>query len=155
MRPESVRNPKRYFGDTYTGSVNISRDGYRSVPFGSLLEQNWLIRTDAFDRDLKRIVAQPRVYDFADGVIGSVHRVLGTALENALDEGRGWIEWNDIAQSLRARNRVSAKKKDEATYYDPFKDGIRKDTKRILEEEEAELKKQIPASAERTARSRR
>jgi hypothetical protein len=67
MRPESVRNPKRYFGDTYTGSVNISRDGYRSVPFGSLLEQNWLIRTDAFDRDLKRIVAQPRVDDTKSG----------------------------------------------------------------------------------------
>jgi hypothetical protein len=67
MRPESVRNPKRYFGDTYTGSVNISRDGYRSVPFESLLEQDWLIRTDAFDRDLKRIVAQPRVDDTETG----------------------------------------------------------------------------------------
>ena len=67
MRPDSVRNPKRYFGDTFTGSVNISRDGYRSVPFESLLEQDWLIRTDAFDRDLAFIVAQPRVGDSESG----------------------------------------------------------------------------------------
>ncbi|NEU97989.1 hypothetical protein [Bradyrhizobium uaiense] len=67
MRPESVRHPKRYFGDTYTGSVIISRDGYRAVQFESLLEQDWLVRTDAFDRDLACVVAQPRVDDTDSG----------------------------------------------------------------------------------------
>lgn len=70
MRPASVRNPKRYFGDTYTGSVNISRDGYRAVQFESLLEQDWLVRTDAFDRDLVCIVAQPWVDDTKSGGLG-------------------------------------------------------------------------------------
>jgi hypothetical protein len=28
----SVRNPKRYFGDNFTGSVNISRDSHKAVP---------------------------------------------------------------------------------------------------------------------------
>jgi len=54
-----VRNPRRHFSDTFTGAVNISRDDHKSVPFESLLEQDWLIRTDAFDRDLRSIVAQP------------------------------------------------------------------------------------------------
>lgn len=55
----SVRRPRRYFGDNYTGSVNISRDDHKAVPFESLLEQDWLIRTDAFSRDLRSIEAQP------------------------------------------------------------------------------------------------
>jgi hypothetical protein len=54
-----VRNPKRYFGDNYTGSVNISRDSHRPVPFESLLEQDWLVRTDAFSPELRWIEAQP------------------------------------------------------------------------------------------------
>jgi hypothetical protein len=54
-----VRNPKRYFGDNYTGSVNISRDSHKPVPFESLLEQDWLVRTDAFSPDLRSIKAQP------------------------------------------------------------------------------------------------
>jgi len=62
MRWESVRNPKRYFGDTYTGAVRISRDGNLQVPFESHLERDWLIRTDAFDFRLKSVVAQPRVH---------------------------------------------------------------------------------------------
>ncbi|MHC2518996.1 hypothetical protein [Bradyrhizobium diazoefficiens] len=62
MKFESLRNPKRYFGDTYTGSVRISRDGNRQVPFESHLERDWLIRTDAFDFRLKSVVAQPRVH---------------------------------------------------------------------------------------------
>jgi hypothetical protein len=28
----SVRNPKRYFGDNFAGSVNISRDSHKAVP---------------------------------------------------------------------------------------------------------------------------
>jgi hypothetical protein len=141
------------------GGFNIEDQDDRDYFFGFVAElESEMLSKKVIDKPIgliDSVESRGWVYDFADGVIGSVHRVLGTALENALDQGRGWIEWNDIAQSLRARNRVSAKKKDEATYYDPFKDGIRKDTKRILEEEEAELKKQIPASAERTARSRR
>jgi hypothetical protein len=62
MNWESVRNPKRYFGDTYTGSVRISRDRNRQVTFESHLERDWLIRTDAFDFALKSVVAQPRVH---------------------------------------------------------------------------------------------
>jgi hypothetical protein len=27
-----VRNPKRYFGENFTGSVNISRDSHKAVP---------------------------------------------------------------------------------------------------------------------------
>jgi len=68
MRFESVRNPKRYFGDTYTGSVRISRDANRQVPFESHLERDWLIRTDAFDFDLRSIVAQPRVHPKKKGL---------------------------------------------------------------------------------------
>jgi hypothetical protein len=62
VRWESVRNPKRYFGDTYTGSMRISRDGNQQVPFESHLERDWLIPTDAFDFRLKSVVAQPRVH---------------------------------------------------------------------------------------------
>lgn len=61
MRPDSVRNPRRYFGDNHTGAVVIFRDGAASVPFESLLERDWLIRTDTYDHDLQWIVAQPRV----------------------------------------------------------------------------------------------
>jgi hypothetical protein len=43
MRPESVRNPRRYFGDNHTGAVVIFRDGNASVPFESMLERDWLI----------------------------------------------------------------------------------------------------------------
>jgi len=61
MRPASVRNPRRYFGDNHTGAVVIFRDGNASVQFESMLERDWLIRTDTYDHDLKWIVAQPRV----------------------------------------------------------------------------------------------
>lgn len=61
MRPDSIRHPRRYFGDNHTGAVVIFRDGGTSVPFESLLERDWLIRTDTYDRDLKWIVAQPEV----------------------------------------------------------------------------------------------
>jgi hypothetical protein len=60
----SVRNPKKYFGDNYTGSVNISRDSHKAVPFESLLEQDWLVRTDAFCRDLRSIRAQPMEVEY-------------------------------------------------------------------------------------------
>jgi hypothetical protein len=53
-----VRNPKRHFADTYTGSVNTSRDNHRSVPFEALPEQDWQIRTDVFCLDLRSIEAQ-------------------------------------------------------------------------------------------------
>jgi hypothetical protein len=61
MRPESVRNPRRYFGDNHSGTVVIFRDGAASVPYESLLERDWLIRTDTYDHDLQWVVAQPRV----------------------------------------------------------------------------------------------
>ena len=61
MRPDSIRHPRRYFGDNHTGAVVIFRDGGTSVPFESLLERDWLIRTDTYDRDLKWIVAQPEI----------------------------------------------------------------------------------------------
>jgi hypothetical protein len=64
MTAGSVRNPRRHFSDTYTGAVNISRDNHRSVPFESLLEQDWLIRTDAFSLDLRSITAQPMEVDY-------------------------------------------------------------------------------------------
>jgi hypothetical protein len=59
-----VRNPKSYFGDNYTGSVNISRDSHKSVPFESLLEQDWLVRTDAFSPGLRSIEAQPMKVEY-------------------------------------------------------------------------------------------
>lgn len=68
MTWQSVRNPKRYFGDTYTGSVRITRNGNVQVPFESHLERDWLIRTDAFDFSLKSIVAQPRVHETKRGL---------------------------------------------------------------------------------------
>jgi len=61
MRPDSVRNPRRHFGDNHTGTVVIFRDGAVSVPFESLLERDWLIRTDTYDHDLRWIVAQPTI----------------------------------------------------------------------------------------------
>jgi hypothetical protein len=64
MSPESVRNPRRYFGDTYTGSVNISRDNHKSVSFESLLEEDWLIGTDAYCHDLRSIRAQPMEVEY-------------------------------------------------------------------------------------------
>ncbi|MCP2216227.1 hypothetical protein [Bradyrhizobium elkanii] len=39
----------------------IFRDGAEVVPFESLIERDWLIRTDTYDHDLRWIVAQPRV----------------------------------------------------------------------------------------------
>ena len=60
-RPTSVRNPRRYFGDNHTGTVVIFRDSNTLVPFESMLERDWLIRTDTYDHDLRWIVAQPCV----------------------------------------------------------------------------------------------
>lgn len=68
MRPESVRHPRRYFGDNHTGAVVIFRDGGEAVPFESMLERDWLIRTDTYDHDLKWIVAQPRVDEEKGGL---------------------------------------------------------------------------------------
>src|SRR5262249_39092630 len=56
----SLRDLRRYFGPAI-GSVNISRDRYRSVPFESELERDWLLLTDAFDLEMGSIVSQPRV----------------------------------------------------------------------------------------------
>ncbi|GKQ53558.1 TnsA endonuclease N-terminal domain-containing protein [Bradyrhizobium sp. Ce-3] len=60
MTFESIRDLRRYFGPSI-GSVNIARDRYRSVPFESELERDWLLLTDAFDLDLRSIVSQPRI----------------------------------------------------------------------------------------------
>ncbi|KRQ14675.1 TnsA endonuclease N-terminal domain-containing protein [Bradyrhizobium manausense] len=60
MTFESLRDLRRYFGPGI-GSVNISRDRYRSVPFESELERDWLLLSDAFDLSLRSIVPQPRV----------------------------------------------------------------------------------------------
>lgn len=68
MRPESIRNPRRYFGDNHTGAVGIIRDGGTPVPFESLLERDWLIRTDTYDHDLRWIVAQPKVDEKEGGL---------------------------------------------------------------------------------------
>lgn len=54
-----IRNPKRRFGDTYTGSFCISRCRWRTVPFESMLEMHWLLQKDAFTFDLEMLEAQP------------------------------------------------------------------------------------------------
>lgn len=54
-----IRNPKRQFNDTFTGSVCISRCKWRPVPFESLLEMDWLLQKDAFSFDLESLEAQP------------------------------------------------------------------------------------------------
>lgn len=93
---------------------------------------------------LDTVKTRAQVYDFADGVIGGVHRVIETALDRALEEARGYIKIDDIARSVRAKNLATKMKKDDdaVVYYDSFKDGPRTRTLAILTEEEEDLKKQ-------------
>lgn len=59
-----IRNPKRLFGDTYSGSVCISRWEWKSAPFESLLEMHWLIQKDLFTFDLTMLDAQPFSFEY-------------------------------------------------------------------------------------------
>ncbi|MBN8973586.1 MAG: AAA family ATPase [Rhizobiales bacterium] len=86
------------------------------------------------------------VYDFASGVIGSVSRIMKTALDRAFANDRGFVKWDDIERSIQARNRAS-KAGDGVTYYDPFLKGVKRDTLRILAEEEAEMSRRNAAAA--------
>ncbi|NEW97155.1 TnsA endonuclease N-terminal domain-containing protein [Rhodopseudomonas sp. BR0G17] len=64
--PVAVRNPKRLFTDNFTGTVNLSRGDRGAVQFESLLEQDWITRTDAYEHDLVSVRHQPmriRVWD--------------------------------------------------------------------------------------------
>jgi hypothetical protein len=84
------------------------------------------------------------VYDFADGVIGGVHRVIETALDRALEEERGYIKIDDIARSIRAKNLAAKIRKsdDAVVYYDSFGEGPKARTLAVLIEEEDDIKKQ-------------
>jgi hypothetical protein len=140
------------------GKFEISEQEDRDYFFNFVGElEGEMLARKVIDKEiglLDTVKARASVYDFAGGVIGSVHRVLRTSLENALDDERGWIEWDDIARSLRARNKVSKKAKDAVIYYDPFKEGVKKDTQRILEEEEAELEAQMKEQEKKVQGSR-
>jgi hypothetical protein len=61
-----VRNPKSLFTDTFTGTVNLTRGNKAAVQFESLLEQDWLILTDAYQRDLVLVRHQPMKLRFWD-----------------------------------------------------------------------------------------
>ncbi|GAA3840498.1 hypothetical protein AFIC_002562 [[Pseudomonas] carboxydohydrogena] len=83
---------------------------------------------------LDTVESRACVYDFAGGVIGSVSRIMKTALDRTFSDGRGSIEWDDISRSIRARNHAS-EASDGITYFDPFLKGPKRDTLRILAEE--------------------
>lgn len=114
--------------------------------FVSDLEDAMLAKR-VIDREIGLLNSPKRracIYDFADGVIGGVHRVLETALDGALEDERGYIDIDDIARSIRAKN-LAAKMRagdDAVVYYDSFKDGPKARTLAVLMEEEADIKRQ-------------
>jgi hypothetical protein len=95
---------------------------------------------------LDTVKSRACVYDFAGGVIGSVSRIMKTALDRAFGDGRGIVKWDDIERSIQARNRAS-KAGDGVTYFDPFLKGPKRDTLKILAEEEAENSRREAAEA--------
>jgi hypothetical protein len=120
-------------------SINHKRDREYFFNFVGLLESA-MFEKGVIDKEIGLLdTAKKRacVYDFAGGVIGSVSRIIGTALDDALDDGRGSISWDDIAHAIHARNLV-AESTGQPTYYDPFKKGPHRNTLSILEQEEDE-----------------
>lgn len=65
------------------------------------------------------------VYDFANGIIGIVSRILRIALRKVLAQGRGHLTWDDVADAFQTWNRPRAK---EEKHYDPFDKGPDKKT---------------------------
>lgn len=120
-------------------SINQQRDRDYFFNFVRLLEAA-MVKKGVIDNKIGLLdTAKKRacVYDFAGGVIGSVSRIILTALDDAFDDGRGAIEWSDLTHAIHARN-LAAEASGQSTYYDPFKNGPRRNTLSILEQEETE-----------------
>ena len=62
MRPPSVRHPRRNSGNTVASVIHLLRDARNGeVECESSLEEDWVIREDAYDQPLAWIVSQPLV----------------------------------------------------------------------------------------------
>jgi hypothetical protein len=130
--------------------------------FVGMLEDE-MLRLRVIDKEIGLLDTVQRracVYDFAGGVIGNVHRVIETALDRALEDKRGFIEIDDIARSIRAKNLATRLKNgndgdDKVVYYDAFKKGPNPGTLAVLKEEEGDLANQAEVARSKQSGARR
>lgn len=81
-----------------------------------------LLREGIIDRPLgmvESVEGRATVYDFANGIIGLVPRILRIALDHILTEGRGHLEWEDLASAFHGWN-LTQEKADR--HHNPFGD---------------------------------
>ena len=95
-----------------------------------------LVKDKIIDRPIDlvgTVEGRAMVYDFANGIIGLVPRILRIAVDRTLTAGRGHVEWEDIASAFHVWN-LSLDKKDR--HYDPFgESGPNKETLRFIRED--------------------
>jgi hypothetical protein len=66
------------------------------------------------------------LFDMADGVLGTVSRILRLAIRHAMSNGRDYLEWDDIKICFQAWNGQEDEGDEERKpAYDPFDKGVR------------------------------
>ncbi|MDB5555358.1 MAG: hypothetical protein JWL86_5342 [Rhizobium sp.] len=84
---------------------------------------------------IEDISSRAKVYDLSGGIVGNVIRVLRIALRFAHRDGRRSIEWTDIeAAFYHWRMEHVDDNGDPVKMYDPFKDGPKERTLRLVRE---------------------
>lgn len=70
------------------------------------------------------------LYDMAEGIPGTISRIIRLAIRQAMLSGRDYLEWEDVRVCFQTWNGDEGKKdrEGEAPNYDPFKEGIRQAT---------------------------
>jgi hypothetical protein len=133
----------RNCGAVNVGRFDVRRKEDRDYFFGFVDRfEKRLLSDKIIDRPLGLVgdvVSRASVYDFADGIIGIVPRVLLIALNDVLAQGRGYLEWEDVANAFHSWNLPrSAKEK----HYDPFgENGPKKPTLAFVREDTKPRKK--------------
>jgi hypothetical protein len=73
-----------------------------------------------------------KLFDMADGILGTVHRILRLSVRRAMEQGREYLDWKDIQtcfQAWNGRQERDDEGKPNKPGYDPFRLGEKKETR--------------------------
>ncbi len=85
---------------------------------------------------IESVEGRARLYDMADGILGTVHRILRLSIRRAMEQGREHLDWEDIKKCFQAWNGLQEKGEDGKLIkpgYDPFKLGEKQATRDAIE----------------------
>ena len=85
---------------------------------------------------IKSVEDRAKLYDMADGILGTVHRILRLSIRRAMEQGREQLDWKDIKTCFQAWNGRQDKDDDgkpNKPGYDPFRLGEKKETRAAIE----------------------